>query len=258
MSKKPNESMVKHGDNQKGDDHGETSNSKNKQELVAHVDDSLYYDCQTPTSDDHKIPSPTLPSPPRKSVHKRRRRSSDDGTTAEFFEKTRRGEGMYEKSITPEIKKGLLVVGRRVFRPNGTTKVLGRDIKLPNRHYDGAKKTAKFYPDVGLLLWMKFHDVPLDAYTSDGLNLMTTKIGTLMMLVSCTDSMCLESRGQRSYARILIEIYACNDFSDNLVMIVPNLEGNGYAKETIRIEYEWERPRCSTCLIFGHSPVNCR
>nr|GEW38235.1 hypothetical protein [Tanacetum cinerariifolium] len=60
-----------------------------------------------------------------------------------------------------------------------------------------------------------------------------------------------------SYARILIEINACNDFSDHLVMAVPNLEGNGYTKETIGIEYEWEPPRCSTCLIFGHSPVDC-
>nr|GEV83582.1 zinc knuckle CX2CX4HX4C [Tanacetum cinerariifolium] len=35
------------------------------------------------------------------------------------------------------------------------------------------------------------------------------------------------------------------------------LEGNGYTKETIRIEYEWEPPRCSTCLIFGYSPIDC-
>ncbi|GKB37576.1 hypothetical protein Tco_0882518 [Tanacetum coccineum] len=36
-----------------------------------------------------------------------------------------------------------------------------------------------------------------------------------------------------------------------------NLERNGYTNETIRIEYKWEPPRCSTCLIFGHSPVDC-
>ncbi|GKG16404.1 hypothetical protein Tco_0358727, partial [Tanacetum coccineum] len=69
--------------------------------------------------------------------------------------------------------------------------------------------------------------------------------------------MCLESWGRSSYARVLIEINACNDFSDNLVMVVPNLEGTGYTKETIRIEYEWEPPRCSTCLIFGHSLDDC-
>ncbi|GJR23246.1 uncharacterized mitochondrial protein-like protein [Tanacetum coccineum] len=31
---------------------------------------------------------------------------------------------------------------------------------------------------------------------------------------------------------------------DNLVMAMPNLEGTGYTKETIRVEYEWKPPRC--------------
>ncbi|GKC02715.1 primary amine oxidase-like protein [Tanacetum coccineum] len=73
-------------------------------------------------------------------------------------------------------------------------------------------------------VWVKFHDVPLVAYTSDGLILIATKIGTPMI--------------------------ACNDFSDNLVMFIPNLEGDGYKKETIRIEYEWVPPRCK-----GQTPV---
>ncbi|GKB03121.1 zinc finger, CCHC-type containing protein, partial [Tanacetum coccineum] len=56
--------------------------------------------------------------------------------------------------------------------------------------------------------WVKFRDVSLVAYTSDGLSLIATK--------SC----------------------------DNLVMAMPNLEGTGYTKETIRVEYEWKPPRC--------------
>ncbi|GJZ81405.1 hypothetical protein Tco_0646399 [Tanacetum coccineum] len=40
-------------------------------------------------------------------------------------------------------------------------------------------------------------------------------------------------------------------------MAVPNLEGTGYMKETICVEYECEPPHCSTCLIFGHSLDDC-
>ncbi|GJR29111.1 zinc knuckle CX2CX4HX4C containing protein [Tanacetum coccineum] len=40
-------------------------------------------------------------------------------------------------------------------------------------------------------------------------------------------------------------------------MVVPNLEGAGYTKETIRVEYEWKPSRCSTCFIFGHSLDDC-
>ncbi|GJZ42660.1 zinc knuckle CX2CX4HX4C containing protein [Tanacetum coccineum] len=79
-----------------------------------------------------------------------------------------------------------------------------------------------------VLVWVKFFDLPLVVYTSDGLTLMATKIGTLMML-----------------------------HFDQLVMAVPNMEENGYTKETIRIEYEWEPLCCSTCLIFGHSIDDC-
>ncbi|GJY13533.1 putative reverse transcriptase domain-containing protein [Tanacetum coccineum] len=96
-------------------------------------------------------------------------------------------------------------------------------------------------------VWVKFYDVPLVVYISDGLRLMATKIGIQTMLYSYTNSICLESWGRSNYARILIENNACNDFIDHLVMAVSNLEGSGYTKDTIRMEYEWEPTHCSTC-----------
>ncbi|GJW45599.1 zinc knuckle CX2CX4HX4C containing protein [Tanacetum coccineum] len=111
----------------------------------------------------------------------------------------------------------------------------------------------KWSPSVSLLkeelsrvpVWVKFHDVPLVAYTSDVLSLIATKISTPMMLDSYTNSMCLETWGRSTYARILIEIDVCNGFSVNLVMAIPNLDGPRYTKETICVEYEWEPPRCN-------------
>ncbi|PWA52145.1 ATPase, F1/V1/A1 complex, alpha/beta subunit, Zinc knuckle CX2CX4HX4C [Artemisia annua] len=35
------------------------------------------------------------------------------------------------------------------------------------------------------------------------------------------------------------------------------LNGSGYSKETIRIEYEWKPPRCDSCKMFGHSLNQC-
>ncbi|GJU84118.1 hypothetical protein Tco_1291664 [Tanacetum coccineum] len=49
-------------------------------------------------------------------------------------------------------------------------------------------------------------------------------------------------QGRSSYARILIEINASNDFSNNLVMAAPKIKGIGFTKETIHVEYEW-KPR---------------
>ncbi|GKB17495.1 hypothetical protein Tco_0851418 [Tanacetum coccineum] len=97
----------------------------------------------------------------------------------------------------------------------------------------------------------------LVAYTSDSLSLAAMKLGTPMMLDSYMNSMCLDLWGPSSYARILIEINVCNDFRDNLVMVVSNIERTGYTKETIHVEYVWNCPRCSTCLLFCHSFDDC-
>ncbi|GJY12142.1 zinc knuckle CX2CX4HX4C containing protein [Tanacetum coccineum] len=64
----------------------------------------------------------------------------------------------------------------------------------------------KWSPSVSLLkeelshvpVGVRFHDVPLVAYTSDGLSLMATKIGNPMMLDSYTNFMCLESWGRET------------------------------------------------------------
>ncbi|GJV26292.1 protein kinase, ATP binding site-containing protein [Tanacetum coccineum] len=123
----------------------------------------------------------------------------------------------------------------------------------------------KWSPSVSLLkeelsrvpLWVKFYDVVLVAYISDGLSLIAMKIVTLMMLDLYTKSTCLVSWGRSNYAIILIEINACNDFSDNMIMDVLNIDGSGYTKEIIRIDYEWVPPCCVTCLIYGHTLVDC-
>nr|GEY52564.1 hypothetical protein [Tanacetum cinerariifolium] len=94
-------------------------------------------------------------------------------------------------------------------------------------------------------------------YTLDGLSLIASKIGTPLMLDSYTCSMCLESWGRSSYARILTEIDARNDLYDIMVIFVRSVEGSGYTKETTRVEYEWKPTCCGTCLVFGHSGDEC-
>ncbi|GKD03128.1 hypothetical protein Tco_1178102 [Tanacetum coccineum] len=44
---------------------------------------------------------------------------------------------------------------------------------------------------------------------------------------------------------------------ESITIGIPDLEGLGYTKETIRVEYKWKPPRCSTCNIFGHTGETC-
>nr|GEX12532.1 hypothetical protein [Tanacetum cinerariifolium] len=83
--------------------------------------------------------------------------------------------------------------------------------------------------DVGnVSVWLKLHGVPVMVFSEDGLNAITTKLGTPIMLDSYTTDMYLQYWGREGF-------YACN----------------------VRVEYEWKPPRCACCKIFGHTQMEC-
>jgi hypothetical protein len=105
--------------------------------------------------------------------------------------------------------------------------------------------------------WVKFHDVPLVAYTDDGLSLIASKIGMPVMLDSYTAEMCENTWGRSSFARALIEISADRIFTDSINIAVPDLDCEHFASAKVTVEYEWKPPHCSECKIFGHILSGC-
>nr|GEX35399.1 hypothetical protein [Tanacetum cinerariifolium] len=47
------------------------------------------------------------------------------------------------------------------------------------------------------------------------------------------------------------------DLVDVVTIGIPSLYGDGFTKETIRIEYEWRLPRCDLCKLFGYVHDHC-
>ncbi|GKG34031.1 hypothetical protein Tco_0434190, partial [Tanacetum coccineum] len=47
------------------------------------------------------------------------------------------------------------------------------------------------------------------------------------------------------------------DLVDVVTIGIFSLTGDGFTKETIRIEYEWRPPRCDICKKFGHVHDYC-
>nr|GEV82433.1 hypothetical protein [Tanacetum cinerariifolium] len=90
-----------------------------------------------------------------------------------------------------------------------------------------------------------------------GLSLVTTQIGKPIQLDAYTSDMCLNLWGRSAYARALIKISADDVLKDDLVIAIPVGKDKGHSLATIRIEYEWKPPRCSTCLIFYHTDAKC-
>ncbi|XP_035840396.1 uncharacterized protein LOC118487564 [Helianthus annuus] len=106
-------------------------------------------------------------------------------------------------------------------------------------------------------VWVKMHDVPLAAFTEDGLSLLASKIGVPMMLDSYTATMCAESWGRSSYARALIEVQARVYLKKSVTVAIPSLEGLSHLMVEVKIEYDWEPLRCSSCCVFGHDDSSC-
>ncbi|MFS7905002.1 hypothetical protein Hanom_Chr01g00042661 [Helianthus anomalus] len=107
-----------------------------------------------------------------------------------------------------------------------------------------------------IAVWVKLIDVPLQAFTEDGLSLLASKVGMPKMLDSYTASMCAESWGRSSFARAMIEVNAGAELKRSIKIAVPSLEGNGFSKVDVKVEYDWEPSRCSTC-VFGHDDKEC-
>ncbi|GJS84291.1 retrovirus-related pol polyprotein from transposon TNT 1-94 [Tanacetum coccineum] len=106
-------------------------------------------------------------------------------------------------------------------------------------------------------VWVKLYNVPVLAYSEDGLSLIATQIGKPIMLDAFTSSMCVESWGRISFARALIEISAHSVLKKEVTMAIPDEEGDGHTKEVIRVVYEWKPPHCVDCQSFGHDTNLC-
>ncbi|XP_022003122.1 uncharacterized protein LOC110900542 [Helianthus annuus] len=106
-------------------------------------------------------------------------------------------------------------------------------------------------------VWVKIHDIPIAANTEDGLSMIATTIGEPKLLDSYTTSMCMDMWGRSSYARALIEVSADKELREEITLAIPELEGEGFVKETMYVEYEWYPSRCSKCCVFGHSIETC-
>ncbi|GJW14567.1 mitochondrial outer membrane protein porin 2-like protein [Tanacetum coccineum] len=106
-------------------------------------------------------------------------------------------------------------------------------------------------------VWIKLYNVPVVAYSADGLSLIATQVGKPIMLDAFTSSMCEDAWGRISFARALVEINADSSLKHEVSMAIPLEDGSGYTSELIKVEYEWKPPHSADCKIFGHTNAKC-
>ncbi|GJY92694.1 hypothetical protein Tco_0508476 [Tanacetum coccineum] len=106
-------------------------------------------------------------------------------------------------------------------------------------------------------VWVKMHKVPIVAYYEDGPSLIATQVGTPIMLDTFTSDMCADPWGRLGFARALIEVSVDQELKQEVIMVVPKVDGTGHTMECIRMEYEWKPPLCLDCHVFGHNKEQC-
>ena len=107
-------------------------------------------------------------------------------------------------------------------------------------------------------VWVRLYNVPVVAYSLVGLKMITAKLGRIIMFDEYTSDMCLKSWGMNSYARVLVEISAENEFVDSLLVAVPIPKTKEHRMVKIDVEFEYKPPRCSLCKLFDHVEKECR
>ncbi|GKD99875.1 zinc knuckle CX2CX4HX4C containing protein, partial [Tanacetum coccineum] len=75
-------------------------------------------------------------------------------------------------------------------------------------------------------IWVKLHDVPLQVFEEDDINLIAPFIGKPIMLDSYTSSMCNDSWGSSSFTRCLIKVNSEADLVDVVTIVTPPIVSN--------------------------------
>ncbi|PWA81545.1 hypothetical protein CTI12_AA184580 [Artemisia annua] len=114
--------------------------------------------------------------------------------------------------------------GRFVFKfsnEQGLNTVIENGVWIVNnkamvvQKWDASVDLNKVEPDV-LPLWVKFVNLPLEAWTTKGLSSIASRLGKQVMMDSMTTKMCSQRVGRLGYARVLVEVDAKKGIPDHV------------------------------------------
>ncbi|GJY86242.1 ATPase, F1/V1/A1 complex, alpha/beta subunit [Tanacetum coccineum] len=106
---------------------------------------------------------------------------------------------------------------------NGSWFIRNNPLILRKWHFDEnlVKEDVSTIP-----VWVKLYDVPVTAFSEDGLSAIATKLADV-------------------------------ELKDNIVAPMPKITREGYYTCNICVEYELKPPRCACCKVFGHVLEEC-
>ncbi|GJR76471.1 RNA-directed DNA polymerase, eukaryota, reverse transcriptase zinc-binding domain protein [Tanacetum coccineum] len=105
--------------------------------------------------------------------------------------------------------------------------------------------------------WIKLYNVPLEAWTVEGISAIASGLGKPLIMDKTTARLCKEGTGNFGYARVLVEISAKKEFKEGIEICYKSRDMMNLCSKVVKVEYSWKPPKCSLGKVFGHSDSMC-
>ncbi|GJY73860.1 RNA-directed DNA polymerase, eukaryota, reverse transcriptase zinc-binding domain protein [Tanacetum coccineum] len=104
---------------------------------------------------------------------------------------------------------------------------------------------------------VKLMNLPMEAWSVEGISTLASGIGTPIVMDNTTAHMCQYGSRRSDFARVLIEIDAKKEMKDVIKIEYTNKERKVRGTKEVKIGYNWKPLMCSHCKVFGHNHDKC-
>ncbi|GJZ36928.1 RNA-directed DNA polymerase, eukaryota, reverse transcriptase zinc-binding domain protein [Tanacetum coccineum] len=108
-----------------------------------------------------------------------------------------------------------------------------------------------------LPLWVKLRNLPLEAWSSKGISVVASRLGTPLIMDQITTNMCNLGNGRPGFARVLVDVEAGKGLPEKIDILYKNKEGVVTGNKSVNVSYDWAPPICTCCKVFSHNDKNC-
>nr|GEW56732.1 zinc knuckle CX2CX4HX4C [Tanacetum cinerariifolium] len=106
-------------------------------------------------------------------------------------------------------------------------------------------------------IWEKIVNVPLEAWSMEGINALASSLGKPIMMDTMTANMCQKGVGNFKYARVLVEVDVEKEIKREIKIQYRGQNNNIKGSKKLKVVYDWKPPVCTKCKVFGHEDRHC-
>ncbi|GJS12514.1 putative ribonuclease H-like domain-containing protein [Tanacetum coccineum] len=108
-------------------------------------------------------------------------------------------------------------------------------------------------------LWVILCNLPLEAWSINGISALASRIGKPMIMDAMTTNMCKHRIGRIGYARVLVEVQDKKGLPKKIKVVYQNAVKEKIIHKTMQVKYDWTPPLCLECNnVDGFTNVQCK